>query len=374
MRLYKKELVDALQEQQKAADHGGIKLIEKVNPEEPGPGLIDPYELAIITKHWVGKEEGPGAGNSSATESPELALQTMRDNMGFPNRNLNTVEIHTRYEQLNFEGNEVGLWRYYPRKSMRQAGKPCLIFLHGGGFIGGSIYTLEHPCRLIAELADAVVFNIDYSLAPEKKFPNGFNDCFHAVKHIYDHAEEYGIDRSKIAVGGDSAGGNLTAAVAVKDRDLGLNMVALQVLIYPLVTFINEGVEGLKWDIKAFEIAEEQRSIIEPMLGLGRPSDEGKEDVPLGGLYFSDMKDAGSTYASPLLAEHRNLPGALCVGAEFDGLRIQTEFYGKKLSEAGVPVKTIRYKGCTHAFLDRLGFVPQAEDLCIEIASALKKL
>jgi len=374
MRFYNKELVDALQRQQETTDHNGLKIIVKVSPEEPRPGFLDPRELQIINEHWVSKGEGTLPDRQTEPVSPELALQNIRDNMGFPNRNLNTIEIHTQYERLNFEGNDVGLWRYYTRKSMRQSGKPCLIFFHGGGFIGGSVYTLENPCRLIAELADAVVFNIDYSLAPEKKFPNGFNDCFHAVKHIYDHAQEYGIDRNKIAVGGDSAGGNLTAAVAVKDRDLGLNMVALQVLIYPLVTFINRDIAGYRWDINEFEIADEQRAIIEPMLGLGRSAEDDEDESSIGKFYFSNLTDARNPYASPLLSRQSGLPKALCVGAEYDGLRIQTEFYGRKLTEAGISVKTIRYKGCLHAFIDRLGFVPQAEDLCIEIANAVKAL
>lgn len=368
MREYNKELVDALQAQQEAVDCNGAKVIIKVSPEETRAGYLDPRELDIIKQHWMGRDDGV----QKEPASPELALQAMRDSMGFPNRNLNTAEIHTQYEQLNFEGNEVGLWRYYTRQSMRTPDKPCLIFFHGGGWIGGSVYTVENPCRLIAELADAVVFNIDYSLAPEKKFPNGFNDCFHAVKHIYDHAEEYGIDKNKIAVGGDSAGGNLTAAVAVKDRDLGLHMVALQVLIYPAVAFINK--EGYKWDIDAFDIGKEHSAMIDGMLGLSRPAEGEEEEPMMGDLYFSDKADAHSPYASPLLADSQGLPRALCVGAEFDGLRIQTEFYGKKLSEAGVEVKTIRYKGCIHAFLDRLGFVPQSEDLCIEIANALKTM
>ncbi len=370
MRQYEKELVDALQAQQEAVDCNGTKVIIKISPEETRPGFLDPRELEIIKEHWMGRVEE----TSPEPVSPELALQNMRDNMGFPNRNLNTVEIHTQFERIEFDGNEVGLWRYYPRKSMRKPDKPCLIYFHGGGWIGGSVYTVENPCRLIAELADAVVFNIDYSLAPEKKFPNGFNDCFNVVKHIYDHAEEYGIDRNKIAIGGDSAGGNLAAAVAVKDRDFGLHMVALQVLIYPLVTFFNQGIEGYKWDINEFEIADEHKEIINPLLGIGRPSEDG-EDVPLmGDMYFSDLADARTPYASPLLTKQAGLPRAICVGAEYDGLCIQTEFYGRKLSEAGVPVKTLRYKGTTHAFFDRLGFVPQAEDLCIEIANAVKAL
>lgn len=374
MREYSRDIVDALQSQHEGTEVDGAKVIIKVSPEEPRPGYLDPRELDIIQEHWMGQEERPDQLAQKEPLSPELALQAMRDSMGFPNRNLNTVEIHTAYERLSFEGNEVGLWRYYPRKSMRTPGKPCLVFFHGGGWIGGSVFTVENPCRLIAELADAVVFNIDYALAPEKKFPNGFNDCFHAVKYIYEHAEAYGIDRNRIAVGGDSAGGNLAAAVSVKDRDLGLHMVALQVLIYPVVTFVSTGIEGYEWDVRAFEIAESQQELISGMLGLGRPSGDGEDEPMMGDMVFEDKADARNPYASPMLADSKGLPRALCAGAEFDGLRVQTEFYAKKLAEAGTPVTTIRYKGCTHAFIDRLGFVPQAEDLCIEIAKAMKAM
>lgn len=370
---YKKDLINNFQKQQEEVDRNGTKVIIKVSAEETRPGYLDPSVLEMIKQYWMGKEELPEQEKEAEPVSPELELQTKRDSMGFPNRNLNTVEIHTEFEKLHFDGNDVGLWRYYTRKSKRKSDKPCLIYFHGGGWIGGSVYTVENPCRLIAELADAVVFNIDYSLAPEKKFPNGFHDCFNAVKYIYDHAEEYGIDRNKIAVGGDSAGGNLAATVAVKDRDLGLHMVALQVLIYPCVTFIDKVVEGYVWDINEFDMSDEQKEMIPHFLTLGRPSEN--EEIPaIRDLYFSDKADARSPYASPMLVDSRGLPRALCVGAEFDGLRVQTEFYAKKLTQAGVPVKTIRYKGCTHAFFDLLGFAPQAEDLCIEIAEAMKTM
>jgi len=376
MRAYSEAIVDSLQAQQEEVNCSGTSVVIKVNPEEPRPGYLDPNEYNIIQQRWQAREASVEVAPVEPL-TPELALQAMRDSMGFPNRNLNTVEIHTRYERLHLEGNEVGLWRHYTRKSERKSGKPCLIFLHGGGWVGGSVYTLENPCRLIAELADAVVFNIDYSLAPEKKFPNGFNDCYNAVQHIYDHAEEYGIDRNKIAVGGDSAGANLTAAIAVKDRDEGTNKVALQILIYPCVTFFKEGARSNNQETNEFVIADEQRQTIDRILSTGSPSMD-KEDEPIlamfGDLYFTDRGDAKSPYASPLLADSKGLPRALCVSAEFDRLRFQTESYGKKLSEAGVPVKTIRYKGCVHAFFDRLGFVPQAEDLCIEITNAIKAM
>jgi acetyl esterase/lipase len=370
MREYSQELVSALQAQQEEVSLNGTSVIVKGNPEETRAGYLDPYELKLI-RQWM--DASQQQARPAAPPTPEQQLQLIRDSMGFPNRNLNTVEIYTGYERIQLGDNEVGLWRYYPRKSMRKPNKPCLIYIHGGGWIGGTVFAVENPCRLIAELADAVVFNIDYSLAPEHKFPSGFNDCFNAVQYIYEHAEEYGIDRNRIAVGGDSAGGNLTAAAALKDRDLGTRMIAQQVLIYPCVTFLND-VKGYRWELSQYEMAEEQRAMIDPMLGIGRPTEADPELKKAWELYLPTEEDVRNPYVNPLLGDSKGLPRTLCIGAEFDGLRIQSEVYSKQLAEAGVPVKTIRYKGCTHAFIDRLGFVPQAEDLCIEIAEALKAL
>lgn len=233
------------------------------------------------------------------------------------------------------------MWRYYPRKSQNNTKRPALVFFHGGGWIGGSVYTVENFCKYITELADAVVFNVDYSLAPEKPYPNGLNDNYYAVKHVFDHAEAYGIDPKKICVGGDSAGGNYTAAVCLKARDEGTPKIAMQVLIYPCVIMSDAHVDGYEWREDFFEVSEEQKDIIKNFLTLGRPA-----------------KDEDNLFT----------------GAYVTSLRVQTEFYAKKLKDAGVDTICFRYKGMTHAFIDKLGHVPQAEDLCIEIANAMKTL
>ena len=375
MREYDRGEVEFLQKQEEVIDARGAKVLVKASPTESRPGCLDPHELVIMKSHWVAREESAEEKAKKAAMTPEENLQAMRDNMGFPNHNLCTEEIHTKFETIQVGENQVGLWRYYTRKSQRRPGKPCFVFLHGGGWVGGTPYTVENPCRLIAELADAVVFNVDYALAPEKKFPGGFDDCYGAVKHIYDHAGEYGIDPKKIAVGGDSAGGNLTAAVALKDRDLGTGMVALQVLIYPCVTFLYTGNPGYRFDIGEYEMHDEQRELLDQLVSIGRPESEDDGRVQMEGMYLTNREAAYHPYVSPMLAlSHKGLPRALCVSAEFDGLRLQTEHYGKLLAEAGVPVKTIRYKGVAHAFIDKLGFVPQAEDLCMEIAKAMKEM
>jgi len=371
VRLYDPREVDYLRLQQTPTMVHGEPVLVKSSPTEPREGYMDHHELAIIREHWIARDAG---GDDAPAETAPKTIEDMRDSMGFPNRNLCEVEIHTRFETLRVGNNDVGLWRYYPRASQHEKGRPCLIFLHGGGWVGGTPYTVENFCKLIAERANTVVFNVDYSLAPEKKYPNGFNDCFGVVEHIYRNAEQYGIDPKKIAVGGDSAGGNLTAAIALKDRDLGTGMLAMQVLLYACVVLRTSGVPGYEWKLEEFSISDEQAEIINNCIGIARPT-EGS-GIIMGDLYLDDAEaQVDEPYVSPLRAkDFSGLPRTLSVACEYDGLCIQDELYAGYLRKAGVPVKSIRYRGVTHAFIDRLGFVPQAEDLCQEIATALREL
>jgi acetyl esterase len=371
VRKYETGVLEKLQKETSMIENEGIKIILKPSPGEERPGYLDPMELSLMEKHWAGNI----SEEEAAAHPPlEVLIPKIRDAMGFPNYNLNTVEIHTKYEEITDSGNKVGLWHYYPRKSEKNRKRPALVFFHGGGWIGGSVYTVENFCKLIAQLADAVVFNVDYSLAPEKPFPNGLNDNYYAVKHVYNHAEDYGVDPEKICVGGDSAGGNYTAAVCLKARDKETPKIALQVLIYPAVILSEVTVDGYEWSEDFFEMSEEHKDIIKNRcILLGKPREE-EEDLFLG-AYISNKDDISNPYVSPAFAKsHQGLPKAILAGAEFDGLRIQTEFYAKQLIEAGVDTTCYRYKGMTHAFIDKLGHVAQAEDLCIEIANAMRSL
>lgn len=370
MRNYSLDALEELQNNTSIIRNHGIDVIMKPSPGEDRPGYLDPAELALLDQHWAGGE----LESKKPVEMPplEVMIPFIRDSMGFPNYNLNTVEIHTQYEELTGSGNTVGLWRYYPRKG-EPKNRPALVFFHGGGWIGGSVYTVENVCKLIAELADAVVFNVDYSLAPEKPFPNGFDDNYNAVKHIYDHAEAYGIDPNRIGVAGDSAGGNYAAAVTLKAREEGTPKIALQALIYPAVAIGDAAADRYEWREDFFDISEEHAARIKGLLGLGQPKK--LEDDPFMGAYLPNPEEVRNPYVSPMTASsHRDLPRALLIGAEFDGVRVQTEFYAKQLTEAGVDVTCIRYKGMTHAFMDKLGHVAQAEDLCIEVAKAVREM
>lgn len=367
MRKYNISELELLQNKTKIIKNYGVDIIVKPSPGEERPGYIDPAEFKMMDSNWATQEEG------ELVVSVEEQVSEIRESMGFPNYNLNTVEIHTKYEEITSSGNNVGVWRYYPRKSTNNK-KTALVFFHGGGWMGGSTYTVENVCKLISELADAVVFNVDYSLAPEKKYPNGLNDNYEAVKHVYNNAEKYGIDPEKICIGGDSAGGNFTAAISLKARDLGTPKIAVQFPIYPAIAMADVSIDGYKWSEDEFVVSDEHAKIIKKnLLNLGRP--EKVEESLFLKLYINNEKEINDPYVSPILAKSfKGLPKAVLFGAEFDGLRIHTEFYAKLLKDAGVDVTCYRYKGLPHAFMDKLGHLSQVEDVCIEIARVMREL
>lgn len=384
MRKYPEKYLEILKNEIMEIENNGVKIILKPSPGEKRAGYLDPCEKSIMEGHWASKtsndkeaiEEGKDNCDNALkgkTPSSDMIISMMRDSMGFANYNLNTVEIYTKFETITDSGNEVGLWRYYPRYIEKIKNKPALVFIHGGGWVGGTTYVVENFCKLIAEKANCVVFNVDYSLAPEKPYPNGLNDNYCAVKHVYDNADKYGIDKNKIAVAGDSAGGNYTAAVSLRARDEEIPMIALQVLIYPAVAIGDASVFGYSWSEDMINIAQELEEKIRPLTRLGRPSKDFSD--PILSSYLPSFDLVNDPYVSPMVAKsHNNLPKAILVGAEFDGLRIQTEFYAKQLQDSGVDVTCYRYKGMTHAFIDKLGFVPQAEDLASIIADCIVKI
>lgn len=368
MKKYDESLVEKIHQSKESISLYGIDVHLKESPLRTGSGYMDPVELEIMQQNWAANE-GEGGNPFEQKLPPEQLIPFIRDMMGFPNLNLNTKEIITKYETIQDNERTFGLWRYYLRKGKTEP-KSCLVYIHGGGWLGGSVYAVENACKLIAELSDAVVFNVEYDLAPEVKFPGNLNECYAAVKHVYEHAEEYGIDKTKISVAGDSAGGNLSAAMCLKDRDEGNHYISQAFLLYPAVTFGRNAAEGYEWNEDAYEIAPEHQGPICGSLMLGKPMDlEGTLEAE---CYFEKVSDAAHPYASPMMAESfEGVAKTIIMTAEYDGLRLQGEFYGSQLAKAGVDTTVYRYCGCTHAFLDRLGFQPQTEEVCQLIAEAL---
>ncbi|WP_112243045.1 alpha/beta hydrolase [Kribbella monticola] len=230
---------------------------------------------------------------------------------------------------------------------------PTLVYFFGGGWTLGSIDTADGICRQLANAVPCQVITVGYRLAPENPFPTAVNDCHQAVQWIAAHAAELQVDPARIAVGGDSAGGNLAAATTLLARDSGPALAA-QLLVYPNTLYGSDTASMRAGD--------------DPFL-FNRTSVDW-----YWGHYLTDPADGRNPLASPLLAEsHADLPPALVITAEYDPLRDEGEFYAEKLYAAGVPTQLSRYDGMVHGFFAMSGVLDGGRKAIAEAAEFLQR-
>jgi acetyl esterase len=238
--------------------------------------------------------------------------------------------------------------RHYAPPSTRGA-QPLLVFLHGGGFVLGDLDTHDAACRVLCRHASMHVLAVDYRLAPEHPFPAATEDAVAAFRWAAMYAEQLGADASRVCVGGDSAGGNLSAVVAQQTRGRG-PAPAAQLLIYPTL-----------------DSAGSTRSA--ELFASGFVLDT-KDQRWFTSHYVPDDVDRADPRLSPLrVVDASGLCPAYIVTAGFDPLRDEGEAYARKLVEAGVPTTLRRYDGFVHGFLNMVGASPASRAILIEIAS-----
>jgi acetyl esterase len=238
---------------------------------------------------------------------------------------------------------------------------PVVVFFHGGGFTIGSLTSHDPVAHKLAAESGAIVVAVDYRLAPEHKFPAAVEDCFAALQWVAGHAAELGGDPARIAVAGDSAGGNLAAAVAQASRTGGPRLAA-QLLIYPATD--RAGNYGAAAENANYPSRQQNAD------GYFLTGDAMRF---FAGHYLPRLKDSEDPRASPLRnADLAGLPRAVITTAEFDPLRDEGEAYAERLREADVPVELTRYDGMIHGFF-ALGMVtPVAGEAMALAASRLR--
>ena len=247
--------------------------------------------------------------------------------------------------------------RVYTPKILRKAHglAPVLVFFHGGGWVIGDLDSHDVVCRKLADEGQLIVISVDYRLAPEHKFPAAVDDAITATKWIADHASRFGIDASRLMVGGDSAGGNLAAVVAIAARDGGGPAIAGQVLIYPATDF-----------------------------AMTHPSHRDPETSILlthsvikwfRDHYLNGTADIHDWRASPVRAKTLvGLPPAYVLTAGGDPLHDEGDEYARLLKEAGVPVTSRHFPGQFHGFFTMGKLLQQANVAASEIGAWLKAL
>jgi acetyl esterase len=247
----------------------------------------------------------------------------------------------------------VALRYYRPRGSMADQILPVLVFFHGGGWVIGDLDTHDVVCRHLANRARAAVVAVDYRMGPEHRFPAAVDDAFASLRFVADRAAALKLDPTRLAVGGDSAGGNLAAVVSLLARDRGLGGLRLQLLIYPATDFTGDYAS--------------QSRFAEGYL-LTRAN-----QAWFRGHYLADPADAADWRASPLRAEsHRNLPPAYILTAGFDPLCDEGEAYAKRLESQGVAVTRRLFPGQIHGFITMGKMIPEAGTALDEAGDALR--
>jgi len=232
----------------------------------------------------------------------------------------------------------------------RQANAPVLLYFHGGGFTVGSPETHEVLCKHLAHLAHCIVVSLDYRLAPEHTFPTAHNDAFDALQWLVQNAKELGVDTDRVAIGGDSAGGTLTAATAIAARDAGIQL-KLQMMFYPGVA--PDHMPSAHTFDKGFLL---EKSSIDYFYGH----------------YLPNAKDRQDPRFSPLLADVHHVAPAWIGLAECDPLVDEGVAYADHLRLAGVSVDLEIYKGVVHSFIQMGRAIPQALTAHTDAARALR--
>jgi acetyl esterase len=243
--------------------------------------------------------------------------------------------------------------RFFVPRCPGSESPPLLVYYHGGGWVIGDLDTHDDPCRFLAARAGVAVLAIDYRLAPEHPFPAAVEDAEAGYRWARDNAEQLGVDPARIAVGGDSAGANLAAAVCLMARDKDLPPPAIQLLIYPVTDCAGEApsrrtfAEGFlltSGDMDWFE-----RRYLPP--GVNR------EDPRVSVLRAADLG---------------NLPPAYVATAGFDPLRDEGEAFAERLREAGNRVVLRRHPGLVHSYANLTAICPTARAAMLEAAGALR--
>jgi acetyl esterase len=242
-----------------------------------------------------------------------------------------------------------------PLRVYRPAGTrplPALLYFFGGGWVLGTIDTADGVSRRLANSSGALVAVVGYRLAPEHPFPCAVDDCYAALRWMAGHADEIGADPARLAVGGDSAGGNLAAAVALLAQRGGPRLAG-QLLVYPNTDQLA--------DDESMRAAADRFLFNQHSVAWYRQH------------YLTRPEDAASPLASPLRAPSlAGLPPALVITAEYDPLRDQGEAYARRLADEGVPVELSRYPGMVHGFFTMAGTVGASRTAIAQAAATLR--
>ena len=286
---------------------------------------------------------------------PEVPLDICRETFRNLHRIREDLVVGTVEDvQLRVEAGSIAGRFYVPNCS---GPHPLIVYFHGGGWVIGDLDTADEQCRELCLGTNAAVLSVDYRRAPEHCFPVGAEDAYAGLLWAVGNSRELNLDESRVAVAGDSAGGNLAAVVCMMSRDRGGPLLKFQLLVYPVT------------DGRSFDTA----SYVENAVGFMLTAEVMEW---FWDKYVPNHMDRRNPYASPLASpDLSNLPPALILTAEYDPLRDEGAAYCARLRETGLSAELIQYDGFIHGFFEHTGQIPATRqamtDACEAISEAL---
>ncbi|WP_316248062.1 alpha/beta hydrolase [Hymenobacter sp. BT491] len=283
-----------------------------------------------------------------APSATDAVMAVMKDyNLPMP-----TPLVDTTGQRIPVAGGTIRVRIYTPKNAA--ASNPGLVYYQGGGWVIANLNTYDPSARALAEQTGAVVVSVQYRKAPENKYPTAHNDAFAAYRWVRDNATALKINAQRIAVAGESAGGNLAAAVCLMARDASVPLPVHQLLVYPIA----------RYDMTTPSYA--QYATAKPL------------SKPLMQWFFDKYLNSAADGASPLISlvnapNLTGLPPATVINAEIDPLQSEGQEYAAKLKAAGVAVTSKVYAGVTHEFFGMAPVVPEAQEAQALAAAELKK-
>lgn len=325
-------------------------------------------------KKVIEREMGKGSPRVDEFYKPnetvleDIDLAQIRIDMKREGEDITTDEIVETTKIIPIKDHMIEI-TIYERKDQSDSKekRKVMLFIHGGGFVGGDVRTKGNQCRYLAQQSGAVVISPEYRLAPETPYPGPEIDVIGTIDWIEENAERLNIDTDKMAIMGESAGGHLAINTCLKDEK---QRMKLAVSVYGVMDLSKAEDTPYHWDYSLYKMAEEQRDYIMNRLFRFKELNDSMND-----LYLQNEESTLDGEVSPLFSKHLDcLPKVLMIEAEFDYFRVCNQEFEKRMQEAGKDFDVIYYEGLDHGFFDRLGSLPQTQDCIDEIAKYIKAM
>lgn len=329
-----------------------MKTLTEAAPSQVLHYLEDPH-LAREVKTFLKKLNGAG-GPPLESLTPIQARKALVDAQAAVEVDLSGIEVSER--TITNDGYTVKLNIVRPEGV--KGILPGFIFIHGGGWVLGDFPTHQRMVRDLVVLSGAAAVFVNYTPTPDARYPVAINEIYAATKWVAEHGNEINVDGERLAIVGNSVGGNMTAVTCLKAKENGGPKIRLQIMMWPIV--------DADFETESYRLFGEDRFLTTSLMQW------------MYDMYIEDPEERMDIHASPLRAsieQLKDLPPALIQVAENDVLRDEGEAYGRKLDEAGVPVTTVRYNGVIHDFglLNGLAQVPATKALFAHAAGTLRK-